>query len=89
MVHHQPMDPGAIESLIEKNIPGAKAQASDLRGGDHFGVTVVSPSFEGCSMVEKHRMIYQALGDAMKSDIHALTIEALTPDEYAEQGAGE
>ncbi|MFP6626296.1 MAG: BolA family protein [Deltaproteobacteria bacterium] len=83
------MEPATIESLIEKNIPEAKAKASNLRGGDHFGVTVVSPSFEGCSLVEKHRMIYQALGDAMKSDIHALTIEALTPGEYAEQEAGE
>jgi BolA protein len=41
----------------------------------------VAPSFSGKSLVERHRMIYDALGDAMHREIHALSIKALAPDE--------
>jgi BolA protein len=47
----------------------------------HFAVYVVSPAFAGLPRVQRHRVIYDALGDLMKSDIHALKIEALTPGE--------
>jgi BolA family transcriptional regulator, general stress-responsive regulator len=50
-------------------------------GGGHFAVTIVSPQFQGKSAVQRHQMIYRALGDMMKKDIHALSIRALTPDE--------
>lgn len=50
-------------------------------GGGHFYVTIVSARFEGKSPLQRHQMIYQALGDMMKKEIHALSIEALTPDE--------
>ncbi|MBI3777871.1 MAG: BolA family transcriptional regulator [Gammaproteobacteria bacterium] len=50
-------------------------------GGGHFAVTVVSPRFQGKSALQRHQMIYQALGDMMKKDIHALSIQAFTPDE--------
>ena len=50
-------------------------------GGGHYFVTVVSAAFEGKTMVQRHQMIYQALGDMMKHEIHALGINALTPSE--------
>lgn len=50
-------------------------------GGGHYFVTVVSAAFEGKSMVQRHQLIYQALGDLMKQEIHALGINALTPSE--------
>lgn len=50
-------------------------------GGGHYALVIVSPSFSGKSLVERHRMIYDALGDAMHREIHALSIKALTPDE--------
>lgn len=50
-------------------------------GGGHFQVTVVSASFSGKSLLERHRLVYAALGDAMQSEIHALSIKALAPDE--------
>ncbi len=50
-------------------------------GGGHYFVTVVSAAFEGKTMVQRHQMIYQALGDMMKQEIHALGINALTPSE--------
>jgi BolA protein len=53
--------------------------ARDGRG--HFTVTVVSPAFEGHRPLARHREVYAALGDLMTTDIHALSIEALTPKE--------
>ena len=50
-------------------------------GGGHFAVTIVSPHFQGKTLVQRHQMIYQALGEMMKREIHALSIQALTPDE--------
>lgn len=50
-------------------------------GGGHFAVTIVAAGFEGKTPVQRHQMIYQALGDMMKKEIHALSIQALAPDE--------
>lgn len=51
-------------------------------GGGHYQVRIVSPDFAGKRLLERHRMVYQAMGDAMRNDtIHALNIEALTPAE--------
>lgn len=50
-------------------------------GAGHYRAKVISEQFEGKSPVVRHRMVYAALGDAMKADIHALVIEALTPQE--------
>ncbi|WEN42368.1 DNA-binding transcriptional regulator BolA [Thauera sp. GDN1] len=54
-------------------------------GGGHYRVFIVSPAFEGCSRVHRQRMIYDALGDMMKKDIHALAIRALSAVEAAKQ----
>ncbi len=54
-------------------------------GGGHFSVTIVTPRFIGKNPVQRHQMVYQALGDMMKRDIHALSIHALTPDEFLNQ----
>ena len=53
--------------------------ASDGRG--HFAVRVVSARFDQLKRLARHRLVFDALGDLMTSDIHALTIEALTPSE--------
>ncbi len=50
-------------------------------GGGHYNVTIISEEFEGQSLVQRHQMIYRALGDMMKDEIHALGINALTPNE--------
>ena len=55
--------------------PGAR----DGRG--HFHVEIVSAAFVGLSSLARHRAVYSALGDLMASDIHALSIDARTPDE--------
>lgn len=50
-------------------------------GGGHFSVLVISQHFAGKTLLERHRLVYQALGDALQGEIHALSIRALTPDE--------
>lgn len=59
----------------------AHAGHTGARSGGHYHVTIVSDAFEGKSMVQRHQLIYQALGDLMKQQIHALGINALTPSE--------
>lgn len=50
-------------------------------GGGHFSVYIVADDFAGKSLLQRHQMVYQALGDLMRTDIHALMIKALTPEE--------
>ncbi len=53
--------------------------------GQHFYATIVSPEFAGKRLVQRHQMVYAALGDRMKAEIHALSIKAFTPDEFTAQ----
>ena len=77
------MDASAVENLVRSAIPDADVRAVDLRGsGDHFELTVVAEAFTGLSMVEQHRMVYAALGDAMQAAIHAVVLKTMTPDQY-------
>lgn len=50
-------------------------------GGGHYEVIIVSAAFAGLGLLQRHRLIYDALGDAMSSAIHALSIKAYTPQE--------
>ena len=61
------------------------AGARDGRG--HFAVRVVSKDFADHNRVERHRMVYGALGELMQTDIHALRITALTPEETDQPNA--
>ncbi len=53
--------------------------------GQHFFATIVSAEFEGKSRIGRHQRVYQALGDRMRAEIHALSMKTLTPAEWAEQ----
>ncbi|MBI3896824.1 MAG: BolA family transcriptional regulator [Gammaproteobacteria bacterium] len=60
----------------------AHAGHAGARGGaGHYALTIVSPQFKGQTAIARHRMIYQALGELMHHEIHALRINALTPEE--------
>lgn len=81
------MDAAAIEELIQDSLPVTHVEIYQPRGvddDDHLGATVVSPEFEGKSLVEQHKLVYDALGDHMTTDIHALELKTFTPDEFDE-----
>ncbi|MEQ1599049.1 MAG: BolA family protein [Methylotenera sp.] len=58
----------------------------EVRGDDgtHFEAVIVSPAFEGKRMVAQHQLVYGALGDRMKAEIHALGMKTYTPTQWAE-----
>jgi acid stress-induced BolA-like protein IbaG/YrbA len=63
---------------------GLSCQALQVEGdGRHFFATIVSTEFEGLSRVRRHQRVYQALGDRMREQIHALSMKTLTPSEHA------
>ncbi|MFV8835237.1 BolA family transcriptional regulator [Aquisalimonas sp.] len=75
-----------IEIEDESHLHAGHAGAKD--GGGHFRVLVVSDAFHGEPRIKRHRLVYDAMGDAMRRDtIHALSIRALTPDEHEGQSA--
>jgi BolA protein len=51
-------------------------------GGSHYTVTIVSEAFNDLALIKRHRLVYEAVGDLMTNDIHALSIKAKTPAEY-------
>ena len=71
-----------IRARIRAALPDAEVSVTDTTGGgDHFAATVVSPAFAGKGPVDRHRLVYAALGDAMRGPIHALALVTRTPDE--------
>lgn len=72
--------PEQIKTWIETGLPGSEVVIEG--DGRHFFAIVVNPQFQGHNLMARHRMVYQALGDKMQADIHALSLKAYTPDEY-------
>jgi stress-induced morphogen len=71
-----------IRDKIQEALPDAEVRVVDTTGtGDHYAATVVSTAFGGQSLVDRHRLVYAALGDAMRGPIHALALSTFTPDE--------
>lgn len=65
----------ADDSALHVGHPGAAA------GGGHFRIMIVSESFRGRNRVERHRLVYAAVGDLVPGQVHALAIDARAPDE--------
>ncbi len=75
-----------LKKLIEQGLPGAHVEVRDFTGGgDHFEALVVSEQFEGKTLVQRHQAVYAALGDAMRAQVHALTLKTLTPAQYQQR----
>jgi acid stress-induced BolA-like protein IbaG/YrbA len=72
--------PELIHGYIQK---GLECTHLEVEGyGQHFGAVIVSPAFAGKSRIQRHQIVYAALGDRMREEIHALSMKTLTPDEY-------
>lgn len=81
------MKPQEIEQQIAAGLPGVRVA---VRSDDdtHFEALVVAPQFAGKRPLQRHQMVYATLGEAVGREIHALSIQALTPEEWAAQSGG-
>lgn len=79
------MDPSDITQLIEAGFDGAtvKVMSDD---NTHFEALVVAAEFEGMRPIARHQLVYRCLGSLVGNEIHALSIRALTPDEWRQAG---
>jgi len=77
--------PDAVRQYI---LAGLACEHIDVSGdGQHFEALIVSPDFAGLRLVQRHQMVYRALGERMRAEIHALSMKTLTPQEWsAERG---
>ncbi len=78
-------EPGMVlPSDIQKYISdGMNCEHVEVDGdGRHFQAVIVSDQFEGKRLIQRHQLVYAALGDRMREEIHALSMKTLTPEEY-------
>ena len=74
--------PESIKTHIETTLPCELVQVEG--DGHHFNAIIVSAEFRGKNMVQQHQLVYRALGDRMKQEIHALSMKTLTPEQWAD-----
>ena len=77
----------ALQPTVLKinDFSAAHAGHSQAKGGGHFEVLLVSSLFQGKNPVQRHRLVYEALGDLMKEAVHALSLQLFTPQEFEEK----
>ena len=73
--------PDSIKEWIEQNLAECEVEISG--DGRHFNAVIICSGFAGKTRIQQHQMVYAALGDRMKDDIHALSMRTLTPEEKA------
>jgi acid stress-induced BolA-like protein IbaG/YrbA len=81
------MTPEEVSRRIAAALPGAdvRVQSED---NVHFAALVVAAQFDGLRTLARHQLVYRALGAAVGGEIHALSLETPTPEEWARRGAG-
>jgi acid stress-induced BolA-like protein IbaG/YrbA len=73
--------PEDIQTYIEQ---GLECELVRVAGdGHHFEAVIVSPAFRGKSRVQQHQLVYRALGERMREEIHALSMQTFTPEDWA------
>ena len=70
-----------VRSYIEKGLQCTEVRVAG--DGEHFEALVVSEAFRGKSRIQRHQLVYTALGERMRAEIHALSMRTLTPEEAA------
>jgi acid stress-induced BolA-like protein IbaG/YrbA len=77
------IDPAQIKTWIEA---GLACEHVEVRGdGHHFEAVIVSPAFRGKSRVQQHQLVYAALGERMRAEIHALSMQTYAPEDWAKR----
>lgn len=75
-----------IMAMLHAHFPDSLITLDDTRGdNDHYALKVVSSAFEGKSRIEQHKMVYEALGGKMGKELHALSIQTMTPPSVMEK----
>ena len=75
------VEPSSIASSIRAGLTCTHLEVTG--DGAHFEAVVVSPAFAGLSRVRQHQLVYAALGDRMREEIHALSMKTFSPEEWA------
>jgi acid stress-induced BolA-like protein IbaG/YrbA len=75
------VEPSSIEQSIRAGLACTHLEVSG--DGAHFDAVIVSPAFLGLSRVRQHQLVYAALGDRMREEIHALSMKTFSPEEWA------
>ena len=73
--------PEDIKKWIEQNLAESEVEISG--DGRHFDAVIVCAGFAGKTRIQQHQMVYAALGDKMKDEIHALSMRTMTPEDWA------
>ena len=76
-----------VQSLIESGLPGAQVRVSSP-DDTHFEAVIVAPQFAGKRTIQRHQLVYGTLGALMGREIHALSMQVLTPQEAADGNPG-
>jgi len=71
--------PEQVQSYIEKGLACREVRVAG--DGQHFEALIVSEAFRGKSRIQRHQLVYAALGERMREEIHALSMRTLTPEE--------
>ena len=79
------MDATQIAELIRRALPDVRVEVQ-TDDNTHFAARLVGSAFQGLRPVARHQLVYRALGERMGREIHALSIEAYTPQEWAARG---
>jgi stress-induced morphogen len=83
------MAPESVRRLLLVAMPDADIDLVDLTGTeDHYQARIVSQAFEGKTLIEQHQLVYRALGEAMREEIHALALKTYTPHTWARVSGG-
>lgn len=80
------MNAAQVKKLIETGLAGAQAHVAS-NDDTHFEAVIVAPQFAGKRTLQRHQLVYGTLGALMGREIHALSMQVMTPEE-AEKGAG-
>ncbi len=75
--------PEDVKRYIAENLDCQHLEVSG--DGQHFQAIIVSEAFRGKSRVQQHQLVYRALGERMREEIHALSMQTLTPEDWAER----
>ena len=74
-----------LEHFEIKDFTGRHLNHKLHEGGFHLEAIIVSKDFEDKGLIDRHRLVYESVGDLMKHEIHALSMKTLTPDEWEKQ----